>query len=181
MKRQIPLATLVTATILTAACSSGGREDPPPPPMGNAAPVISAITSKSGDQDTAIGPIEFGVQDDSTPANQLTVTAAADGTSLIPADGLVIGGNGAVRNLTLTPLEAATGTANITITVVDAQGVMASRGFSVTVNARAASMRDTALSTFAKNETAEVTPLNGFTFADDANDPAIFEPLVSTP
>jgi hypothetical protein len=180
MSRHIPLAILAT-TLFLAACSSNDREDPRPPPMGNAAPVISVITSKSENQDTAIGPIEFGVQDDATPANQLTVTATADGTSLFPADGLVLGGTGAVRNLTLTPLEAATGTANITITVADAQGVTAARSFAVTVNARNASLRDTALSTFAKSETAEATMLNGFTFADDANDPAIFDPLVSTP
>ena len=52
----------------------------------------------------------------------LTVTAAADGTSVVPADGVTLGGSGAVRSITLTPLEAATGTVNVTLTVTDPRG-----------------------------------------------------------
>ena len=48
----------------------------------------------------------------------------------------------------------------------------------MTVNARNASMRDTALTTFAKAESDEATVVNGFTFTQDADDPAIFEPLI---
>ena len=47
----------------------------------------------------------------------LTLSAAADGNSLFPADGVVLSGSGATRKLTLTPLEAATGSATITIKV----------------------------------------------------------------
>jgi hypothetical protein len=181
MTRHISLALLAATTLVVAACSSKGDDPVPPPPMGNAAPTITAITGKVENQDTVIGPIEFSVQDDATPANQLTVTAAADGTALFPADGVVLTGSGVTRAVTLTPLEAATGTANIALTVTDGQGLIATRSFNVTVNARAASLRDVAVSTFAKGETAEATPLNGFTFADDANDPAIFDPLVTAP
>jgi hypothetical protein len=179
MTRTILLA--VCAALALAACGSRNSTPAPAPSPANQAPLISAITDKSGDQDSAIGPIEFNVQDDTTPANRLTVTVAADGTSLFPVDGLVLGGDGTVRSLTLTPLEARTGTANITLTVVDAQGVIASRRFTVTVNARNASLREAALTTFAKSDTAEATPLNGFTFVDDADDPAIFAPLLAAP
>jgi hypothetical protein len=179
MTRSIPLA--VFAALALAACGNRNPTPAPGPPPANQAPLVSAITDRSGDQDAAIGPIEFNVQDDTTPANRLTVTAAADGTSLFPADGLALGGDGTVRSLTLTPLEARTGTANITLTVVDAQGVGAVRRFTVTVNARNASLREAALTTFAKGEAAEATPLNGFTFVDDADDPAIFAPLVAAP
>ena len=58
------------------------------PPMANTAPAISAISDRSVDQDTVVGPIEFSVTDAETPANQLTVTAGADGTSVFPADGV---------------------------------------------------------------------------------------------
>ena len=50
------------------------------------------------------------------------MSAAADGTSVFPADGVTLGGSGAVRSITLTPLEATTGTANITLTVIDGEG-----------------------------------------------------------
>lgn len=180
MMRKPQLALLATTVLVVAACSKNDRDTPAPPPMANAAPQISAIGNKIENQDTAIV-VDFGVQDDGTPANMLVVTAAADATSLFPTDGLVLSGDGTTRTLTLRPLESATGTANLTITAADAQGVKASRAFSVTVNARGASMRDVTLTTFAKGETSEATAVNGFTFADDANDPAIFDPLVTAP
>lgn len=177
MKTQTHIALLVATTLVVAACSSNNDRDPPDVPPANMAPAISAITSKAANQDTAI-PVEFTVQDDATAANALTVSVAADGTTLFPADGLALTGTGTTRTLTLMPLEAATGTANIIITVTDAQGASANRSFGVTVNARPASFRDATVSTFSKSETAEVTPINGFTFAQDANDPATFDALV---
>jgi hypothetical protein len=173
------LALLAAATLVVAACSSNDNDyvEPTPPPA-NTAPAVSAVDDRSVNQDTVIGPIEFSVGDRETVASQLTVTAAADATSVVPADGVTLGGSGAVRSIMLTPLEAATGTVNVTLTVTDAQGATSSDSFRVTVNARNASLRDTTLATFAKAGTDEVTALNGFTFTQDADDPAVFEPLI---
>ena len=149
-----------------------------PQPMANTAPAISAISDRSVDQDTVVGPIEFSVTDTETPASQLTVIAGAGGTSVFPADGITLGGSGVVRSITLTPFEATTGTANITLTVIDGEGVSTARSFQVTVNARNASIRDWMLTTFAKSETDEATIVNGITYTQDADDPAIFQPLI---
>jgi len=46
------------------------------------------------------------------------------------------------------------------------------------VNARNASIRDWMLTTFAKDETDEATIVNGITYTQDADDPAIFQPLI---
>jgi hypothetical protein len=146
--------------------------------MANTAPGISAISDRSVDQDTVVGPIEFSVTDAETSANQLTVTASASEASVFPADGVAVAGTGAVRSITLTPLEATTGTANITLTVIDGAGLRTARSFQVAVNARNASIRDWALTTFAKAESDEVTVMNGYTFSQDADDPAIFQPLI---
>jgi hypothetical protein len=177
--RNTSMTLLAASTWIVAACSSSDRPEPPEP-MVNQAPAVSAIANVMADQDTVVGPIAFGVTDDRTPANQLTVTATADATSLVPADSVVIGGAGAVRSITLTPLEAATGTVNVTVRVTDAQGASATRTFSVNVNARGASVSDTVLSTFAKEETAAATPLNGLSFAQDA-DETTFASLVGDP
>jgi|SRR5687767_10163124 len=177
--RMTSLAVLGASALLTACGSS--KDVPAPPPAMNQPPVISAITHKTADQDTVVGPIAFGVADSQTDAAQLTVTAAVDGTNLFPADGVVLAGSGTARTLTLTPLEAATGTATIMLSVTDPQGLASSRSFTVAVNARGASMRDVALATFAKGESDEVTMVNGFTFAQDADDPAIFDPLIGVP
>ena len=98
--------------------------------------TVSSTRTRSWVRSSSASPIA------ETPASQLTVTAGADGTSVFPADGITLGGSGAVRSITLTPFEATTGTANITLTVIDAEGAVSARSFQVTVNARNASIRD---------------------------------------
>jgi hypothetical protein len=175
------LALLAATTLVVAAC--GGNDDgymAPTQPAANTAPSVAGITDKISFQDTVVGPIEFGITDRESDAGQLTVSATADGTSVVPADGVALGGSGAVRSITLTPLEAATGDVNVTVTVTDPQGAASSRSFRVTVNARSASIRDVALATFAKGGSDDATVVNGITFVQDADDPAIFAPLMGT-
>ncbi len=173
------IAALVATTLVVAACSRNSDRDAQATPAPiNVAPTLSAIPDMTVDQDSPVGPITFSVADQESDAGLLTVTAVADGTTVFPADGLTLGGSGATRTITLTPLEAATGTARVTLTVTDPQGSVALRAFRVAVNARPASVREVTLSTFAKSETDEVTTVNGFTFTQDADDPAIFELLI---
>lgn len=175
------LALLAATTLVVAACSSNDNDYvDPTPPAANSAPSVSGIPDRTSNQDTVVGPIEFSIGDRETDASMLTVSAAADGTSVVPADGITLGGSGAVRTITLTPLEAATGAVNVTLTVTDAQGAASTRSFRVTVNARNASIRETALATFAKGASDDPTVVNGITFIQDADDPAIFEPLMGT-
>jgi hypothetical protein len=150
----------------------------PPPPAANTAPTISAVADKIGDQDAVIGPIDFSIGDRESDVAALEVSVTADGASVVPADAITLGGSGAARTITLTPLEAATGTVNVSITVADPQGATSSRLFKVTVNAKPASVREWSLTTFAKGEGDEATVMNGYTFAQDADDPAIYEPLI---
>lgn len=170
-------ALIAVTTLVVAACSGGRHRGDMAPPNGNTAPVISAIPDGSVDQDTPVE-IAFGVTDRESDVGALQVAASADSGSVFPADGLALGGSGATRTLTLTPLEAATGGTSITVIVTDPQGASATRTFRVEVNARTASIRDVALATFAKAEGDEPTTVNGFTFAQDADDPAIFQPLI---
>ena len=169
---------LAATTLVVAACGGGSDRMEMPPPAANSAPAISGIANVSVNQDTVAGPIEFGISDRESESAVLTVSAKADGTDVIAADGLNVAGTGAVRNISLTPLEAATGTVNVTLTVTDPQGATTSRSFQVVVNVKPASIRDWSLSTFAKAESDEVTAMNGYTFTQDADDPAIFEPLI---
>jgi hypothetical protein len=178
--RTARLALLAATTLVVAACSSNDydRPDPPAPAPVNTAPSIAAIPDRTSSQDTTVGPIEFAIGDRETAAADLRVAAVADGTSVVPADGITLGGAGATRTITLTPLEAATGTVNVTLTVTDAAGALTRSAFRVMVNARTASLRDTTLTTFAKGGTDDVTPVNGFTFTQDADDGAAFAGLI---
>jgi hypothetical protein len=174
------LAVLAAATFVVAACSRNDDDPTPviPPTPVNAAPTVADIPDRTSSQDTTVGPIEFAIGDRETDAAALMVTAVADGNSVVPADGVTLGGTGAVRTITLTPLEAATGTVTVTLTVTDPAGAIARSAFQVTVNSRPASLRDTTLTTFAKGASDDATPVNGFTFAQDADDGAAFAPLI---
>jgi hypothetical protein len=164
--RTARLALLAATTLVVAACSSNDydRPDPPAPAPVNTAPSIAAIPDRTSSQDTTVGPIEFAIGDRETAAADLRVAAVADGTSVVPADGITLGGAGATRTITLT--------------VTDAAGALTRSAFRVMVNARTASLRDTTLTTFAKGGTDDVTPVNGFTFTQDADDGAAFAGLI---
>ena len=176
---KIRLAVLAVTTLVVAACGGGGGDGGMAytPQPANVAPSVSAINDRSGDQDTALS-IDFGVDDKESGAGSLVVSAAADGATLFPADGVALSGSGATRTLTLTPLEATTGTATITVRVVDPEGAVALRSFAVAVNAKNNSIKAMALDTFAKAESDVPTTLNGWTIQQDADDPATFAALI---
>lgn len=176
---RIRLSLLAAITSVIAACSSNDKDRMTPPPGAvNQPPTIGAVADVAADQDTVVGPIDVTIADQETDAATLTVTAAADSADLFPADGVTVSGTGATRTITLTPLEAATGTATIALIVTDGEGARATRAFKVTVNAKSASVKGVTLSTFAKAETDEPTAVNGFTFTQDADDPATFDDLI---
>ena len=174
---KLNLAALAAATLVVAACGGGDGGSMPPPPPSNSAPAISAISDRSLDQDTAVS-IDFGVDDRESGAGSLMVSAAADGAAVFPADGVVLSGSGATRTLTLTPLEATTGTATIAIRVADPDGAVSTRSFAVSVNAKNNSIKSMALDTFAKAEGDVPTTINGWTIQQDADDPATFAALI---
>jgi len=176
MNRLYPL-TLLAAAVLAAGCSRNDESNPSRPPVVNTAPTIAAIMDRSVDQDSVLA-IPVGISDAESDASTLTITAAATGVSPFPADGVVLSGAGITRTLTLTPLEATTGTQMFAVTVTDPQGLVTTRTFSVTLNTRAASVRDTTLATFAKMDPDAPTTLNGLTFTQDADDPGVFAALI---
>jgi hypothetical protein len=171
-------ALLAATTLVMAACGGADHDAGMQPPSGNTVPVMSAVADRNATQDGVVGPIEFGIADRESDVGALKLTAAADSGTVFPVDGIVLSGSGSTRTLTLTPLESATGVTAITLTVTDPEGASATRTFRVTVNARSASMRDVALATFAKAEADAPTPVNGFTFDQDADDPQIFLSLI---
>jgi hypothetical protein len=135
------------------------------------------IGDQSANQDTAVA-VDFTVDDRESGAGALTLSAAANGTALFPTDGVVLSGSGATRTLTLTPLESATGSATITISAADPQGLATSRSFTVSVNAKNASIRDKVFEAFARTDADTAVEMNGWTAQQDADDPATFEGLI---
>ena len=83
------------------------------------APVISNLVDLTIAEDTSTGPVPFTVSEAGTPANLLALSASCDNTRLLPAGGIVLGGSGTNRTLTLTPTPVETGIATVQITADD--------------------------------------------------------------
>lgn len=99
----------------------------------NDAPLIGSVPDQTTVQDTAIGPIPFTVGDVETSAGSLTVVGVSDNLNLVPGAGIVLGGSGADRTVTITPAAGQSGTATVTLTVSDGQAT-ASVQFRLTVD-----------------------------------------------
>ncbi|MBK7951380.1 MAG: PQQ-dependent sugar dehydrogenase [Deltaproteobacteria bacterium] len=98
----------------------------------NAPPTISDITDWITAEDTSTGAISFTVGDNETAATSLTVTATSSAQTVVATSGLVLGGTGANRTLTVTPVANASGTSTITVSVSDGASIT-SDAFVVTV------------------------------------------------
>lgn len=103
----------------------------------NAAPVVSPtisnVTDQSINEDANTGALPFTIGDPDTPLANLTVTASSSNTTLVPNANLSLGGSGASRNITVTPVADLSGTSTITIEVSDGVNT-ASDTFLLTVN-----------------------------------------------
>jgi hypothetical protein len=85
----------------------------------NVPPTMTTIGDRPIPVDGSTGPIPLTIADDHTPADQLTVTVTSSNTTLVPGGGLVLGGSGANRTLSVTPAAQEAGIATITVTVTD--------------------------------------------------------------
>jgi autotransporter-associated beta strand protein/YVTN family beta-propeller protein len=95
-------------------------------------PSVTGLADQTIDAGTTLGPIAFTVADDLTPAAALTVTATSSNQALLPDADIILGGSGAARMLTATPVPGASGTTVITVTVSDG-GQVGQQTFTLTV------------------------------------------------
>jgi hypothetical protein len=99
---------------------------------GNFAPTITDIASRSIAVNTSTGAVPFTIGDTQTPPASLTLSKASSNPALVPVAGIVFGGSGANRTVTVTPAANQLGSATITVTVSDGTLTM-SDTFVVTV------------------------------------------------
>jgi phosphodiesterase/alkaline phosphatase D-like protein len=104
-------------------------------PVGSA-PTISALANTTINHGTSTGAIAFNIGDNDTDVSALYVTRSSSNTALVPDANIVLGGSGANRTVTVTPLADMIGTTSVNLTVHDGQ-FSSSRGFVVTVTGTA--------------------------------------------
>ncbi len=98
-------------------------------------PTISDISDQITAEDTATGAISFTVGDTTgLLVASLTITATSSNTALVPVSGLILGGSGITRTLTLIPAANQNGTSIITVTLDDGTATVYDT-FVLTVNA----------------------------------------------
>jgi hypothetical protein len=174
MKSDIRILPVLAAAALIAGCGGGssgaGRTQ-------NVAPSLSNIDSQAINQDTPTAALAFTVSDDGG-AEGVTVSATTSNATIVPADGIVIGGSGASRTLTVTPAEDATGQVSVTITATDAQGLATRVNVPIRVSAVQRSIASYTTTTFAQMENDDPLQVSGFTFTQDADDESTFAPLL---
>jgi len=130
----------------------------------NTPPTISDSDDQTIDEDDNTGAISITVGDAETAAGSLLITASSSNPALVPNASIILGGNGANRTVTVTPLANQSGAATITVTVSDG-ALTASDTFLLTVNAvnDAPTISDIANQTI--NQDSSAGPLN-FTIGD---------------
>lgn len=114
------------ATTASVAVAIGNEND---------APSIGAIADIVTNEDTTVGPIAFTVSDVDTSVNALTVTATSSDQNLIRDADILLGGSGANRTISLSPVANANGgPVTITVSVSDGASVT-TETFDVTITA----------------------------------------------
>ena len=100
--------------------------------IANAAPTISNIADQTTVVNTATPAIPVTVGDAETPAASLVMTGTSSNPAVVANAGIVYGGSGSTRTVTIVPVANASGTALVTATVGDGT-LAASDTFFVTV------------------------------------------------
>jgi VCBS repeat-containing protein len=129
----------------------------------NDLPTISDIADQTTDEDTATPAIPFTVGDVETGAGLLTVTGTSSDSAVVPNSGIVFGGSGNNRTVTVIPAANAHGAATITVKVADLSSGSSQDTFQLTVT----SVNDAPV---ANDDEAIVIPFNQVDIDVVAND-----------
>ena len=89
------------------------------PPPANTAPTVSDVANRSTNKSTSTGAINFTIGDAESTAASLAVTATSSNSDLVPPSGVVLGGTGATRTVTLTPSTGKVGLTTVSLAVSD--------------------------------------------------------------
>ena len=103
----------------TVTASSGALSGEAQVSIFNQPPHISAISDQELAVNSSSQPIDFTVSDAETSADQLVVSAQSSNHTLLPLSGIVLGGSGGGRTVTLTPAQHQSGSVTVTLTVSD--------------------------------------------------------------
>ncbi|MBK7998557.1 MAG: tandem-95 repeat protein [Verrucomicrobia bacterium] len=126
---------------------------------GNTLPLLQAISNRTINEDTSLGPIPFTIGDAETPLESLVLNAFSSNPSIVPPQNIVLSGSGSSRAITVTPLPNANGAITITRTLADLDGSIVSNSFVLTITSINDPPSITDLPNQVVNEDAVIGPL----------------------
>jgi hypothetical protein len=170
-----PVLVVLSVAALIGGCGGGGSRSGNPGSQ-NAAPTLSAVPAQTIDQDTSTAALPFTVADDGG-INGVTLAVSSNDPAIVAQSGIVLGGSGANRTITITPLEDATGQVTVGVTATDAQGLPSLLNIAVNVRAVQRSFASYITTNYAQMENDTPVPVSGITFVQDAGD-TTFDPLL---
>lgn len=131
----------------------------------NDSPTISDIVDRTIAEGSSTPALSFSISDPETSSSALTVTGTSSNTGVVPNSGIVFGGSGASRNVTVTPAALAFGSSVITIQVSDGNGGTATDSFTLTVTPvnQAPTLNSLSNLTIAEDSGARTISLSGIT------------------
>lgn len=155
---------LLGAALLASSCGGGDSSSS----SSAAGPTLAMISPVTINQDT-VAQVPLTVSDSQAPVSSLTITASAADSDLVVPQGLSVQNTSSGLVLSITPLEAATGTTTISVMVADANGGMAQQAFTLTVNAVPVSFTSFVSQVVGTADTDPPLAVNGITLTQDAD------------
>jgi hypothetical protein len=130
----VPGSSTITVTVSDGTLTTNQSFTLYVRPSGNVPPTITGLAAQTINEDTSTAAIPFTIADDTTPVSLLTLSTFSSNPALVPSGNIVLGGSGANRTVTVTPLANQFGTATITISLTDTNNGGTNSSFLLTVN-----------------------------------------------
>lgn len=159
---RITILLAVTAVTLSA-CDSGPDDSPP---EQNLPPSIGSISTKLTPANESSTAVSFTLADE-TP-DQVTVVALTSNDVLLPADQIVLEGQGANRTVVVRPVDDLVGDVRVTLVATDPLGQTGERQFDVTILAQNRSIQAFARENLALDGNGRPVLINAIRFEEDA-------------
>jgi hypothetical protein len=111
-------SSVVTVTVSDGQSASSSSFTVTVSPV-NDVPTISNVPDQTIAMNGTAGPIPVSISDKETASGSLSLSAQSSNQALVPQSGLLLGGSGGSRTITVSPATNQVGQATITLTVSD--------------------------------------------------------------
>ena len=168
---------LMSVVILLSACSDSKRIEP----IVNAPPQISSVSDQQISANQSAAPITINASDDVTQSSNLQVIINSSNQSLIRDEDLILTGfNGAIAELTITPVTGQIGSTSISVSVTDFSGANATINFNVSVVNQRLSADMLIRNVFVNDKNAAPVSLDAIELIQDVNDENQYNDLIGS-